>query len=158
MSHNFRLLHVSNLSIRNFRIFCSCMLGIRRMGEVRRDTSLGDACRQRAVRGSRTGCGPFFFTHQLWTVVVLGPESGAGGRSAGVLRRGSAQPPRPEARPSLTPDTCAEKFESLELFNVIRETNGSFASCMLYERLRTSRLPDLHETKPPFVSLYNFPF
>ena len=29
---------------------------------------------------------------------------------------------------SLTPDTCADKFENLERINSIRETNGNFDS------------------------------
>ena len=44
-----------------------------------------------------------------------------------------------------TPVTWAEKFESFELINSIRETNGNFDSCNPCKRLRTSRLHELHE-------------
>ena len=51
-----------------------------------------------------------------------------------------------------TPDTWAEKFESLERINSIRETNGSFDSCNSCERLVPSCLHELHKLKPPFAS------
>ena len=57
---------------------------------------------------------------------------------------------------SLTPDTWAEKFESFERINSIRETNGNFDSCISCKRLGTSRLHDLHESKFPFVSRIEF--
>ena len=54
------------------------------------------------------------------------------------------------------PDTCAEKFESFERINSIRETNGNFDSCNSCKRLGTSRLHELHESKFPFVSRIEF--
>ena len=59
-------------------------------------------------------------------------------------------------RASLTPDTLAEKFESFERINSIRETNGNFDSCNLCKRLGTSRLHESHESKFPFVSRIEF--
>ena len=47
--------------------------------------------------------------------------------------------------PSTTPDTWAEKFESFELINSIRATNGNFDSCNSCKRLGTSRLHELRE-------------
>ena len=55
-----------------------------------------------------------------------------------------------------TPDTWAEKFESFERINSIRETNGNFGSCNSCKRLGTSRLHELHEPKFPFVSRIEF--
>ena len=55
-----------------------------------------------------------------------------------------------------TPDTWAEKFESFERINSIRETNGKFDSCNSCKRLGTSRLHELHESKFPFVSRIEF--
>ena len=54
------------------------------------------------------------------------------------------------------PDTWAEKFESFERINSIRETNGNFDSCNSCKRLGTSRLHELHESKFPFVSRIEF--
>ena len=56
----------------------------------------------------------------------------------------------------LTPYTWAEKFESFERINSIRETNGNFDSCNSCKRLGTSRLHELHESKFPFVSRIEF--
>ena len=58
--------------------------------------------------------------------------------------------------PSMTPDTWAEKFESFEWINSIRETNGNFDSCNSCKRLVTRRLHQLHESKFPFVSRIEF--
>ena len=52
--------------------------------------------------------------------------------------------------------TCAEKFESFERINSIRETNGNFDSCNSCKRLVPSRLHELHESKFPFVSRIEF--
>ena len=57
---------------------------------------------------------------------------------------------------SLTPYTWAEKFESFERINSIRETKGNFDSCNSCKRLGTSRLHELHESKFPFVSRIEF--
>ena len=57
---------------------------------------------------------------------------------------------------SVTPDTWAEKFESFERINSIRETNGNFDSCNSCKRLGTSRLHVLHESKFPFVLRIEF--
>ena len=46
----------------------------------------------------------------------------------------SESPPSPLTR-SLTPYTWAEKFESFERINSIRETNGNFDSCYSCKRL-----------------------
>ena len=56
----------------------------------------------------------------------------------------------------LTPYTWAEKFESFERINSIRETNGNFDSCNSCKRLVSSRLHELHESKFPFVSRIEF--
>ena len=56
----------------------------------------------------------------------------------------------------VTPYTWAEKFESFERINSIRETNGSFDSCNSCKRLVPSRLHELHESKFPFVSRIEF--
>ena len=56
----------------------------------------------------------------------------------------------------MTPYTWAEKFESFERINSIRETNGNFDSCDSCKRLETSRLHELHESKFPFVSRIEF--
>ena len=56
----------------------------------------------------------------------------------------------------LTPYTWAEKFESFERINSIRETNGNFDWCKSCKRLGTSRLHELHESKFPFVSRIEF--
>ena len=50
----------------------------------------------------------------------------------------------------------SRKFESFELINSIRETNGRFDSCNSCKRLETSRLHELHESKLPFVSRIEF--
>ena len=52
--------------------------------------------------------------------------------------------------------TWAEKFESFERINSIRETNGNFDSCNSCKRLVPSRLHELHESKFPFVSRIEF--
>ena len=57
---------------------------------------------------------------------------------------------------TLTPYTWAEKFESFEWINSIRETNGNFDSCNSCKRLVPSRLHELHESKFPFVSRIEF--
>ena len=57
---------------------------------------------------------------------------------------------------SPTPYTWAEKFESFEWINSIRETNGNFDSCNSCKRLETSRLHELHESKFTFVSRTKF--
>ena len=57
---------------------------------------------------------------------------------------------------SLTPYAWAEKFESFERINSIRETNGNFDSCNSCKRLVPSRLHELHESKFPFVSRIEF--
>ena len=56
----------------------------------------------------------------------------------------------------VTPYTGAEKFESFERINSIRETNGNFYSCNSCKRLGTSRLHELHESKFLFVSRIEF--
>ena len=57
---------------------------------------------------------------------------------------------------SPTPYTWAEKFESFERINSIRETNGNFDSCNSCKRLVPSRLHELHESEFPFVSRIEF--
>ena len=52
--------------------------------------------------------------------------------------------------------TWAEKFESFERINSIRETNGNIDSCNSCKRLVPSRLHELHEPKFPFVSRIQF--
>ena len=59
-------------------------------------------------------------------------------------------------RPTLTPYTWAEKFESFERINSIRETNGNFDPCNSCKRLVPSRLHELHESKLSFVSRIEF--
>ena len=61
-----------------------------------------------------------------------------------------------QASVSVSPDTWAEKFESFERINSIRETNGNFDSCNSCKRLVPSRLHELHESKFPFVSRIEF--
>ena len=56
----------------------------------------------------------------------------------------------------MTPYTRAEKFESFERINSIRDTNGNFDSCNSCKRLVPSRLHELHESKFPFVSRIEF--
>ena len=82
----------------------------------------------------------------------------ADGRVFGVARPFCVQSwrlthPRPTPH---TPYTWAEKFESFERINSIRETNGNFDSCNSCKRLGTSRLHELHESKFPFVSRIKF--
>ena len=60
------------------------------------------------------------------------------------------------AIPAVTPDTWADKFESFERINSIRETNESFDSCNSSKRLVPSRLPELSESKFPLVSRIEF--
>ena len=55
-----------------------------------------------------------------------------------------------------SPDTCAEKFESLERINLIHERNGNFDLYNSCKRLVPSRLHELHESKFPFVSRIEF--
>ena len=57
---------------------------------------------------------------------------------------------------ALTPDTWAEKFESFERINSIRETNGNFDPCNSCKRLVSSRLHESHKSKFPFVSRIEF--
>ena len=60
---------------------------------------------------------------------------------------------------SQTPDTWAEKFESFERINSIRETNGNFDWCNSCKRLGTSRLHELHESKISVCFTYRiYPF
>ena len=69
----------------------------------------------------------------------------------------SASPLRPPCcHPVMTAYTWAEKIESFERINSIRETNGNFDSCNSCKRLGTSRLHELHESKFPFVSRIEF--
>ena len=82
------------------------------------------------------------------------PPQGAAAEGWWVLLAARQLPPPP--LPSLTPDTWAEKFESFERINSIRETNGNFDSCNSCKRLGTSRLHELHESKFPFVSRIEF--
>ena len=56
----------------------------------------------------------------------------------------------------MSPYTWAEKFESFERINSIRETNGNSDSCNSCKRLVPSRLHELHESKFPFVSRIEF--
>ena len=56
----------------------------------------------------------------------------------------------------MTPYTWAEKFESFERINSIRETNGNFDSCNSCKWLGTCRLHESHESKFPFVSRIEF--
>ena len=72
--------------------------------------------------------------------------------------------PRTESG-AATPDTWAEKFESLKRISSIRETISSFDSCNSCERLGTSRhvnklvlsrSHELHELKLLLVSLIEF--
>ena len=62
----------------------------------------------------------------------------------------------PSWLPSPTPYTWAEKSESFERINSIRETNGNFDSCNSCKRLVPSRLHELHESKFTFVSRIEF--
>ena len=55
-----------------------------------------------------------------------------------------------------TPDTRAEKFESLERINAICEVNWSFDSCSSCKRLAPKRFDELLESKLPFVSRIEF--
>ena len=57
---------------------------------------------------------------------------------------------------SLTPDTRAEKFESFERINSMRETNGNFYSCNSCKQLVLSRLHTLYKSKSSFVSRVEF--
>ena len=63
--------------------------------------------------------------------------------------------PAPPLR-SVIPYTWAEKSESFERINSIRETNGNFDSCNSCKRLVISRLHEFHESKFPFVSRIEF--
>ena len=57
---------------------------------------------------------------------------------------------------SLTPYTWAEKLESFEQINSIRETNENFDSCNSCKRLWTSRLHELHESKFRLLHVSNW--
>ena len=57
---------------------------------------------------------------------------------------------------NMTPYTWADKFESFERINSIRETNRNFDSCNSSKRLVPSRSHELHESKFPFVSRMEF--
>ena len=70
--------------------------------------------------------------------------------------RAAVSPVTQRKHESATPYTWAEKFESFERINSIRETNGNFDSCNSCERLGTSRSHELHESKFPFVSRIEF--
>ena len=59
-------------------------------------------------------------------------------------------------RVSMTTDTGAEKFRSLERIHLICEISGSFDSCDSCKRLVPSRLHESHESKLPFVSRIKF--
>ena len=73
------------------------------------------------------------------------------GQLIGICR--GEETPVPE---KVTTFTWAEKFESFERINSIRETNGNFDSCNSCKRLAPSRLHELHESKFPFVSRIEF--
>ena len=73
-----------------------------------------------------------------------------------AVRAGRGDRPPLPCRSPATPYTWAEKFESLERINSIRETNGNFDSCNSCKRLGTSRLHELHESKFSFVSRIEF--
>ena len=61
------------------------------------------------------------------------------------------------AVPSHRPRIHEQKIiENLELTNSIRETSGSFDSCNSCKQVGTSRLHELHESKPLFVSRIEF--
>ena len=55
-----------------------------------------------------------------------------------------------------TPDTWAEKFESFERINSIRETSGNFDLCDSCKLLVPSRLHELHGSKFQFLSHIEF--
>ena len=57
---------------------------------------------------------------------------------------------------TMTPDTRAEKFESLERINSVREIDRDFDSCNSRKRLETSRLHELHESKLLSISRIEF--
>ena len=56
-----------------------------------------------------------------------------------------------DATRNTDPGYMSRNIDSLEGMNLTRETNGSFDSWNSYQRLRTSRLHELHESKLPFV-------
>ena len=74
------------------------------------------------------------------------------------MRRVYARSRYPDASVQTVTDPVyiAEKFESFERINSIRETNGNFDSCNSCKRLVPSRLHELHESKFPFVSRIEF--
>ena len=74
-----------------------------------------------------------------------------------VTAAGPVRQSRPRRRQhSSSPYTRAEKFESSERINSIRETKGNFDSCNSCERLGTSRSHELNKSKFPFVSRIEF--
>ena len=162
MSQNFQWFHVSNLSVLHFRIFPIMSPGspfrlgddhtVRRrrytiyhglLGQPERRWCLAD---RSLSHHSVTGC-------LAVTPPVLpspGDGLGEGGKPPAVdCGRGVFSG-------TLSPYTWAEKFESFERINSIRETNGNFDSCNSCKRLGTSRLHELHESKLPFVSRIEF--
>ena len=89
-----------------------------------------------------------------WFISGLNRRGNLIGASAAVRRRVNDR--SEENGEPVTTFTWAEKFESFERINSIRETNGNFDSCNSCKRLGTSRLHELHESKFPFVSRIEF--
>ena len=104
--------------------------------------------------------------HIFWAIPTQLTQTMAGNSAKSVYKynaritsRGgpdSSEWTGPTAMPTLTPYTWADKLESFERINSIRETNGNFDSCDSCKRLGTSRLHELHESKFPFVSRIEF--
>ena len=118
MSQNFRLFHVSNESVLNLRIFMLMYPG-----------SLSAAWFWPA-----TGGGDF----RAWPVPCLDCLGGdLGVKLTHYLGAPSARPAAGAIREgrTMTPDTWAEKFESLERINSTRKTNWIVDSCGSCKRL-----------------------
>ena len=88
-----------------------------------------------------------------WREGGVGPGNAPVSRAMTLVRWSGAKRSFGETQ---APYTWAEKFESFERINSIRETNGNFDSCNSCKRLGTSRLHELHESKFPFVSRIEF--
>ena len=153
-SQNFRLFLVSNSSVVTFRIclfkYVGAHVGVWRLGPgVGRRGPAGLSAGQRSGGDSGGAARP-----------AVRPLPAVWHQQTGGRLRG--HPPDDDAAgqvsssSSPTPYTWAEKFESFERINSIRETNGNFDSCNSCERLVPSHSHELHESKFPFVSRIEF--
>ena len=146
MSQNFRLFHVSNLSVRNFRIFL-----LMYTGSIVDFTGVEWSATSKPARWPATeqeSTGQWAGTTP-WPIV--GIPRPANPTEARLTLHTTERPPE-----TITPVTRASKDDSLERINSLREINLTYGSGNSCKLLVPSRLHELHESKRPLASLTEF--